>query len=106
MFILYNYWAGTACPSGIGKTNYRGIRLLNFARKRKITLANKLFPYKVSRETPQHAPNGKTHKQIDYIVTPQRFKSSINKTETRTFPGADNLSDNDMVLLAVRLDDI
>lgn len=62
LFILYNYWGGTACPSGIGKTNYRGIRLLNFARKRKITIANTLFPYKVSRETPQHAPNGKTHK--------------------------------------------
>lgn len=60
----YNYWGGTAGQFEIGETNYRGIRLLDFASKRKITIANTLFPYKVSRRTPWHSPNGRTHKQI------------------------------------------
>ena len=31
-----------------------------------------------------HSPNGSTHNQIDYILNPQRFKSSIISTSTRT----------------------
>lgn len=50
-----------------------------------------------------HAPNGKTHNQIDYMLSPEKFKSSINKVRTRTFPGADIGSDHDMVLMTLKL---
>jgi len=40
---------------------------------------------------------------IDYILAPKRFKSSINKAQTRTFPGADIGSDHDMVLMTLQI---
>ena len=36
--------------------------------------------------------------QIDFILTLQCFKSSINKTNTRSFPSANSGSDHDLVL--------
>ena len=50
-----------------------------------------------------HSPNGQTHNQIDFILVPQRFKSSVNKANTRTFPGADIGSDHDLVLSTIKL---
>ena len=46
---------------------------------------------------------GQVHNQIDFIVTPQRFKSSINKANTRSFPGADTGSDHDLMLTTIQL---
>ena len=43
------------------------------------------------------------HNQIDYILTPWHFKSSINKAKTRTYPGADIGSDHDLVLLVMKV---
>ena len=68
---------------------HRGLRHLEFASTHKRSLANTLVhPRKLSRRTTWHSPNGKIHYQIDYILVPRRFKSSINKANTRTFPGA------------------
>jgi len=66
-------------------------------------LANTLHPQKPSRTTTWHAPNGNVHNQIDFILAPQRYKSSINKANTRTFPGADIGSDHDLVLMTIKL---
>ena len=99
----YSNWPGTAGRFGIGETNDRGQRLLEFARKHRLTLANTLHPHKPSRTTTWHSPNGLVHNQIDFILTPQRFKSSINKANTRTFPGADIGSDHDLVLTTIKL---
>ena len=40
---------------------------------------------------------------IDFILTPLRFKSSINRAKTRTYPGADVGSDHDLVLLTMKM---
>ncbi len=40
--------------------------------------------------------NGQVHKQIDLILAPQRFKSSINKVNTKW-------SDHDLVLITIKL---
>ena len=45
----------------------------------------------------------KTPNQIDYTLTPQRFKSSVNKPKTRTFPGTDVGSDHDLVIMTKNL---
>ena len=50
-----------------------------------------------------HTPKGQVHKQIDFIMTPQRFKFSINKTNTKSFPNADMGSDHDLVLTTIKL---
>ena len=83
--------------------NNRGLRLLEFAYCKDLTIANTLYPHKRSKRTTWHSPDGKTHNKIDYILTPQRFKSSINKPKTRTFPGADVGSDHDLVMMTVNL---
>ena len=99
----YSHWSGTVGQFGVGDTNDRGTRLLEFARSQKLTIANTLYPHKMSRRTTWHSPNGEVHNQIDYILTPCRFKSSINTAQTRSFPGADVGSDHDLVLTTLRL---
>ena len=99
----YDQWAGTVGQYGTGETNDRGTRLLEFACTHRLTIANTLYPHKRSRRTTWHAPNGKTHNQIDFILTPRRFKSGINKAKTRTYPGADIGSDHDLVLLVMKI---
>ena len=39
----------------------------------------------------------------DFFLVPQKFKSSINKAQTRTFPGADIDSGHDMVLMTLKM---
>ncbi|PVD39481.1 hypothetical protein C0Q70_02115 [Pomacea canaliculata] len=46
-----------------------------------------------------HSPNRLVHHQIDYILLPRCFKSSINKANMRTYPVAEIGSDHDMVLI-------
>ncbi|XP_076438321.1 uncharacterized protein LOC143277407 [Babylonia areolata] len=99
----YNDWAGTVGQYGTGDTNDRGLRLLEFACSQRLTIANALYPHKLSRRTTWHAPNGRTHNQIDFVLTPRRFKSSINRAKTRTYPGADIGSDHDLVLLTMKM---
>ena len=62
-----------------------------------------LIHFIITKRTTWHAPNGRTDNQIDYILTPQRFKSSIITTSTRTYPGADIGSDHDLVLCNLKL---
>ena len=57
----------------------------------------------MSRKTTWHSPDGQTNNQIDYILKPQRFKSSIIKTSTRTYPGATINSDHDLVLCNIKM---
>lgn len=99
----YQHWAGTVGKFGHGETNDRGFRLLEFAQSHRLTIANTLHPHKKSRTTTWHSPNGLVHNQIDYILMPQRYKSSINKAKTRAFPGADVGSDHDLVLTRLKL---
>lgn len=99
----YADWRGTVGKFGVGTTNDRGLRLLEFAHTHDLTIANTLHHHKLSRRTTWHSPDGITHNQIDYILTSKRFKSSINAAKTRTYPGADIGSDHDLVLMAYKL---
>ena len=57
----------------------------------------------MSRTAIWPAPNWRVHKQIKFILRPERFKSSINKANTRPIPGADIGSDHDLVLTNIKL---
>ena len=57
----------------------------------------------MSRTATWRAHNGQVHNQNDFILTPQRFKSSINKSNTRSFPGAYTGGDHDLVLTTIKL---
>ena len=76
--------------------------MLEFADKYILLLANTLFNHKQSRISTWNSPNGLIHNQIDYIITPQRIKSSISRRSTRTYPGADINSDYDLVLCNIK----
>ena len=88
---------------GIGNKNCRGEILLEFAEKHKLVIASTLYNPKHSRKTTWHSPDGMTYNQIDYIVRPQRFKSSVIKTSTRTYPGATINSDHDLVICYIKM---
>ena len=47
--------------------------------------------------------DGVTHNQNDYIFALRRFKSSIYRAKSRTFPGADINSDHDVVMMTMKL---
>ena len=87
----------------MGETNDREWRLREFATSHRLTLANTVHPHKLYRTATWHAPNGQTHNQKYFILTPQRFKYSINKANARSFPGANIGSDYDLVLTTIRL---
>ena len=82
-------WAEFAGRFRIGIRNYIGQRLLEFSGKRRLIVANTLLPHIKSRYNMWKSPNGDVHNQIDYILKPQRFNSSIIRTSKRTYPGAD-----------------
>ena len=79
-------WSNVVGKFALGKINPRVIRLIEFATKHNFTLAKTLHPQKESRKATWLSPNVRTHYQIDYILTPRRFKSSIHKSSTRTYP--------------------
>ena len=57
----------------------------------------------LSRTATWHSPHGQVHNQIDFILTPQRFNSSMSKANTRSFPGADDGNDHDLMLTTIKL---
>ena len=95
-------WHGTTGKFGVGKTNERGVRLLEFAKNNNLAVANTFHNHKLSRRTTWHSPDGHTHNQIDYILISKRMQSSINKAKTRTFPSADIGSDHDLVMMTFK----
>ena len=90
---------------GAVETTNRAKGLLEITHKYKMTLMDTLFPHKISRRTTWHSPDpgGVTRNQIDYILAPRQFKSSINRAKTRTFPGAEINSDHDSTMITMKL---
>ena len=96
-------WAGTGGSLGIGETNDRGWRFIEFAKSNRLILTNTLYPNKLSWTATWHAPIGQVHNQIYFILTPQRLKFNVSKTNARSIPGADIGSDYDLVPTAIKL---
>jgi endonuclease/exonuclease/phosphatase family metal-dependent hydrolase len=67
----------------------------------KVTITNTIYPHKPLRRLAWHAPSGRTQIQIDFILTTQRFNSSINRA--RAYSGADKGSDHDRVLFIMKV---
>ena len=60
-------WKGTIGRFGLGETNDRGLKLLEFAKRHRLTAANTLFNHKAPRKSTWHSPDVRTHNQIDWI---------------------------------------
>ena len=96
-------WQGICGPFCNDDTNERGLRLLEFATFNNLVLANTFGHQKASRRWTWHSPNKQHHNQIDYILVRKRFRSGVNITRTRSFPGVDIGSDYDMLMITFRL---
>ena len=78
----------------MGETNERCERLVNDPVPRKISKENN-----VALARWRHILNN-----IDYILAPRRFKCNTNsRVKSRTFLGADNSSDHDLVMMTRKL---
>ena len=64
-----------------------------------LELANTFSHHKSSRRWTRHSPNGQHHNQIHHILVRKRFRSGVNTARTRSFPGADIGSDNDLLMM-------
>ena len=62
-------------------------------------LANTLGSHKPSGRWTWHSPDGTHLNQFDYILVKKRFRLGIKTARTRTFPGADDGSNHDMVIM-------
>ena len=96
-------WTETVGKHGLGDTNERGLRLLEFPEMNHLVVANTLHPHKVSRRVTWTSSDGRAKNQIDYILVGKRFRSSIIKNKTRSFPGADVGSDHHLVMMGFKL---
>ena len=81
--------------------NEGGQRLTEFCQENALVVANTLFQQHKRRFYTWTVPDGQYQNQIDYILCSQRWRSSIQSTETR--PGADCGSDHELLIAKFRL---
>ncbi|CAF1061855.1 unnamed protein product, partial [Rotaria magnacalcarata] len=81
---------------GLGDRNEAGDRLLEFCQNNSLFITNTCFQQPKRRLYTWTSPNGQYKNQIDYILSSQRWRSSIQLTKTR--PGADCGSDHELLI--------
>jgi len=81
-------------------SNDSGVRIVNFATSKNLVVKSTMFPYQNTHNTPKTSPDGKTHNQIDHILTDKRWHSSV--LDARSFRGADCDTDHYLVIAKVR----
>ena len=86
---------------GRGMQNEAGQRLIEFYQENALVIANTLFQQQNRRLCTWKSPDGQHRNQIDYILSSQRWRSSIRSAKTR--PGADCDSDHDLLIAKFRL---
>jgi len=86
---------------GIGIRNERGDRLAEFCMTNDLVLTNTTFKHHPRRLYTWSSPGDRTRNQIDYIMVPKRWQSSIQNVKTR--PGADCGSDHQMLYCKMKL---
>ena len=85
---------------GHGGRNERGDRLAEFVVENDLCIMNTIFKQHPRRLFTWTHPNGSKH-QIDYIIAPMRWKSSVKSV--KTLPGTDCGSDHELVVSVVEV---
>ena len=68
-------------------SNDNGVRLVNFITSKNLAVKNMMFPHRNIHKYTWASPDGKTHNQIDHILTDRRWQSSV--LDVQSFRGAD-----------------
>ena len=92
---------GVTGKFGLGMRNEAGQRLIEFCQENALVIANTLFEQHKRRLYTWTSPDGQYRNQIDYILCSQRWRSSIQSTQTR--PGAHCGSDHLLLITKFRL---
>ena len=92
---------GVTGKFGLGMRKEAGQRLIEFCQENALVIANTLFQQHNRRLYAWTSPDGQHRNQIDYILSSQRWRSSIQSTITR--PGADCGSDHELLISKFRL---
>jgi hypothetical protein len=79
-------------------SNDNGVRVVNVATSKNLVVKSTMFPHRNIHKYTWRSPDGKTHNQIDHVLTDRRWRSSI--LDVRSFRGAD--CDTDLVVAKVR----
>ena len=88
-------------PHCLGTRNDRGQMLLDFCSENQLVVGNSLFKQHPRRLFTWTSPDGKTKNQIDYILTQQRWRSSL--FSAKTYPGADCGSDHELLVATTEM---
>ena len=86
---------GTIGDFTIGERNDNGEELVNFAMENELAIMNTMFQKHPRRLVTWVSPDGKTKKQIDFIMVQRRWKSAIS--DTQTILSADCDSDHELL---------
>ena len=87
---------GVTGKFGLGVQNEAGQRLREFCQENAVVIANTLFQQHKRRLYTWTSPDGQHQNQIDYILSSQRWRSSVQSAKTR--PGADCGSDHELLM--------
>ena len=85
---------------GLGQQNEAGQKLTEFCQENALVIANTLFQQH-KRSYTWKSPDGQHQNQIDYILSGQRWRYSIQSAKTR--PGADCGSDHELLIAKFKL---
>jgi hypothetical protein len=72
---IFNPTIGNESLHNIGNGN--GGRVVNFAKSKNLTVESTMFPLRTVHKFTWTSPAGKTHNQIDHILTDGRCHSSM-----------------------------
>jgi len=81
-------------------SNDNGVRLVNFATSKNLAVKSTMLPHRNIHKYTWTSPDGKTHDQIDHVLTDRRWHSSI--LDVRSFRGADCDTDHYLVISKFR----
>ena len=93
--------SGVTGKFGLGVQNQAGQRLTEFGEENALVIANTLFQQHKRRLHTSTSPDGQYWSHIDYILSSQRWRSSIQSAKTRR--AADCGSDNELLIAKFRL---
>ena len=86
---------------GLGVQNEAGQRLIEFCQENALVIANTLFQQHKRKLYTWTSPDGRHWNQTDYILSSQRWRSSIQSANARL--GADCGSDHELLIAKFRL---
>ena len=92
---------GVTGKFGLGVQNEAGQRLIDFCQENTLVTASTLFQQHKKRLYTWTSPDGQYRNLIDYILSSQRWRNSIQSAKTR--PGADYDSGHELLIAKFRL---